>query len=152
MHYHNFNFARNTNESCFQFMIMYVNMFYCYILCLLLTYIAFKIKNKIYDIIISILFLISFLIPNNLSCKPLEYFNINIILGEICSTSQTHLFINYYFLGFFIGFALFYNNDITTYNSLQNSNMYKPFYYLKDTIGFFFKLANWKHILIIYER
>ena len=149
MHYHNFNFARNTNESCFQFMIMYVNMFYCYILCLLLTYIAFKIKNKIYDIIISILFLISFLIPNNLSCKPLEYFNINIILGEICSTSQTHLFINYYFLGFFIGFALFYNNDITTDNSLQNSNMYKPFYYLKDTIGFFFKLANWKHILIV---
>jgi len=27
--------------------------------------------------------------------------------------------------------------------------MYKPFYYLKDLIGFFFKLANWKHILII---
>ena len=149
MHYHNIIFKTNTNNSCFQFMLIFVNMFYCYCLCLLLTYIAFKIKNKIYDIILSILFLIYYVIPNNLFCESLEYFNINIILGEICSITKTHLFIKYYFLGFLIGFAFFYNNDITTDNSLQNSNMYKPFYYLKDLIGCFFKLAKWKHIIII---
>ena len=149
MHYNNFDFKTNTNNSCFQFMIILVNMFYCYCLFLLLTYIAFKIKNKIYDITISILLVIYYLIPNNLYCESLEYLNINIILGEICSITKTHIFIKYYFLGFFIGFAFFYNNDITTDNPLQNSNMYKPFYYLKDLIGFFFKLANWKHILII---
>ena len=71
------------------------------------------------------------------------------MLGEMCSISKTHLFINYYLLGFLIGFALFYNNDITTDNSLQNTNMYKPFYFLKDAIGFFFKLSNWIHILIV---
>jgi hypothetical protein len=51
--------------------------------------------------------------------------------------------------GFLLGFALFYNNDITTENSLQNTDIYKPFYYLKDVSGFFFKLATWVHILII---
>ena len=71
------------------------------------------------------------------------------MLGEICSISKTHLFINYYLLGFLIGFALFYNNDITNENSLQNSNIYKPFYYLKDMIGLIFKSPNWLHLLII---
>ena len=150
MHYNdNFDFATNTNKSCFQFMIIFVNMFYCYCFCLLITYIAFKVKNKIFDIIISILFLINYVLPNGIYCKSPEYFNLNIILGEICSTTKTHLFINYYLLGFLIGFALFYNNDITTDNSLQNTNMYKPFYFLKDAIGFFFKLSNWVHILIV---
>ena len=149
LHYNNFSFSTNTNESCFHFMILFINMFYCYCLCMILTFIAFKIKNKIYDIIISILFIIYFVIPNNLFCDSLEYFNINIMLGETCSLSKTHLFINYYMFGFLIGFALFYNNDITTENSLQNSDIYKPFYYLKDIIGFFFKLATWIHILII---
>ena len=149
MHYNNFEFEKNYNASCFQYMLMFVNMFYSYCLCWLLTYIAFKIKNKIYDITISIIFLIYYLLPNNLFCESIEYFNINIILGEICSITKTHLFIKYYFLGFLIGFAFFYNNDIMTDNPLQNSNMYKPFYYLKDLIGFFFKLSNWKHIIII---
>ena len=150
MHYNNkIDFIKNTNKSCFHFMIIFVNMFYCYCFCLLITYIAFKIKNKIFDIIISTLFLIHYVLPNNIYCDSVEYFNLNIILGEICSVTKTHLFINYYLLGFLIGFALFYNNDITTDNSLQNSNMYKPFYFLKDAIGFFFKLSNWIHILIV---
>ena len=149
MHYHNFTSHTNTNESCFQFMIVMVNLFYCYCICILLTYISFKIKKKIFDIIISIIFLIGFFLPHEISCDYLDYFNINVLTGELCSITYTHFFIKYYFFGFLIGIALFYDNDITQDNSLQNSNVYLPFVYLKDLIGLLFKSAAWVHILII---
>ena len=91
--------------------------------------------------------------PHSFSCKSYledhNYFNIEFLFGETCSITFTHLFINYYFLGFLIGFALFYNNDITNENSLNNSTIYKPFNYLKDLIGLMFKSPNWVNILII---
>ena len=151
MHYQDIDneLAGNINNNCYHFMIIFVNLFYCYCFCIILTYLSFKIKNKIFDIVISILFLINFFLPNELYCHSLEYFNINIILGETCSTTFTHLFIKYYSLGYLIGFALFYNNDITVENSLEISNMYKPFYFLKSFSGLIFKMANWIHILII---
>ena len=149
MNYHNFDDKTNTNDNCFSFMLIVVNLFYCYCFCIIITFLSFKIKNKIFDMAFSILFVIYFFLPNELFCNSLEYFNVNIILGESCSTTYTHLFINYYIYGFLIGFALFYNNDITNENSLQNSNIYKPFYYLKDMIGLIFKSPNWLHLLII---
>ena len=150
MHYYNFKkLTGNINDNCFHFMIIFINLFYCYCFCIILTYLSFKIKNKIFDIAISILFLINFLLPNELYCDYLEYFNVGIILGETCSTTCTHLFIKYYSFGYLIGFALFYNNDITVENSLQISDVYKPFYYLKSISGWIFKSPNWIHILII---
>ena len=149
MNYQNFTSQTNTNESCFQFMIIMVNLFYCYCFCIILTYLSFKIKKSIFDIILSILFLVAFLLPNELSCEYFEYFNINTLLGEFCSTTYTHLFIKYYFFGFLIGFALFYDYDITQDNSLQNSDIYLPFHYLKDLIGLLFKSSTWVNILII---
>ena len=153
MNYANYHEEDNFNENCFEFMIIVVNLFYCYCLCIFLTYISFKIKNKIFDISLSIIFIIYYFLPNSISCKSYldihNYFNINLLFGETCSITYTHLFINYYFLGFLIGFALFYNNDLTNEYSLQNSNIYKPFYYLKDIVGYIFKRATWVHILII---
>ena len=150
MHYQHFKeLAGNINENCFHFMIIFVNFFYCYFFCILLTYISFKIKHKIFDIAFSILFVVNLFLPNELFCSSLEYFNINIILGETCSVTYTHIFINYYFFGFLIGFSLFYNNDLTAENSLQITNMHKPFYYLKTISGLIFKSSNLVHILII---
>ena len=113
-----------------------------------MTYLSFKIKKSIFDIILSILFLGAFFLPNEFSCQYFDYFNINVLLGEFCSTTYTHLFIKYYFFGFLIGFALFYDYDITQDNSLQNSDIYLPFHYLKDLIGLLFKISTWVHVLI----
>ena len=153
MHYENYNEKNIFNQNCFQFMIIMVNLFYGYFFCILITYISFKIKNKIFDIVLSIIFVISFLLPNNLSCNSYledhKYFNVHLLFGENCSTTYTHLFINYYFFGFLIGLAFFYNNDMMNENSLQNTNIYKPFYYLKDFIRILFKSTNRIHVLII---
>jgi len=153
MQYQNFKEISSQNKECFQFMIIMMNMFYCYLFVLIITYLSFKLKSKKYDYLIILIFLINYLLPNNLSCKSISdinsYININLLLGEICSTNFTHLFINYYFLGFLIGLALFYNNDITHENSLQNSSIYKPFHFLQDIIGFIYLRSN-KFNLLIY--
>ena len=149
MNYQNFESSTNANTSCFQFMIIMVNLFYCYFFCILLTYISFKIKKKLFDIIISICFIIGFFLPHEFYCDYTNYFNINVVLGEKCSTTFTHLFIKYYFFGYLFGIAIFYDNDITQENSLQISEIYIPFSYLKDLIGFLFKRSVWVHLLII---
>jgi hypothetical protein len=152
MQYQNFKENSSQDKECFQFMIIMMNMFYCYLFVLLVTYLSFKLKSKKYDYLIIFLFLINYLLPNNLSCKSIleinSYININLLLGETCSTHFPHLFINYYFLGFFIGLALFYNNDITHENSLQNSSIYKPFHFLQDIIGFIYLRSNKVNLLI----
>ena len=151
MQYQNFNEKIFESKDCFQFMIIMVNMFYCYIFVILLTYISYKIKNIKLDFFFAILFAVYYFIPNNILCKAYynEYLNTKFLFGETYSTKYTHLFINYYFFGFLIGLAIFYNNDITNENSLQNSNIYKPFYFLKDMIGFIFLKSFWIKILII---
>ena len=152
MQYQNFKEISSQNKECFQFMIIMMNMFYCYLFVLIITYLSFKLKSKKYDYLIILIFLINYLLPNNLSCKSISdinsHININLLLGETCSTNFTHLFINYYFLGFLIGLALFYNNDITHENSLQNSPIYKPFHFLQDIIGFIYLRSNKINLLI----
>ena len=152
MQYQNFKEDSSLNKECFQFMIILMNMFYCYLIVLIITYLSFRIKSKKYDYLISFLFLINYLLPNNLSCKSIlkinECINIKLLLGETCSTHFPHLFINYYFLGFLIGLSLFYNNDITHENSLQTSSIYKPFHFLQDIIGFIYLRSNKVNLLI----
>ena len=153
LNYRNFSDQIYSDDSCFQFMLIMINLFYCYCIFLLLIFISLKIKNKIFDIVISLLFLISFFLSHSISCQSYlqdhKYFNINLLFGESCSTTYTHLFINYYFLGILIGFSLFYNNDITNENSFQNSDNYKPFHYLKEINGAIFKSPTWANALII---
>ena len=151
MQYQYFNEKQFDSKECFQFMIILVNMFYCYIFVIVFTYISYKIKNIKCDYIFSILFVIYYLIPNNILCKYYynDFLNSKFLFGETYSTKYTHLFINYYFLGFLIGLSIFYNNDITNENSLLNSNIYKPFYFLQDIIGFIFLKSFWTKILII---
>ena len=44
--------------------------------------------------------------------------------------------------------ALFYNNDITHENSLQNSSIYKPFHFMQDIIGFIYLRSNLFNLFI----
>ena len=153
MQYANYKEQDVLQGNCFNFMIIMVNLFYCYFIFIILTFVVFKLRKKLFDIIISIIFIINFFLPHNISCysyfEEHNYFNLKLFLGEKCSTTYTHLFINYYFVGFLIGIALFYNNNITNENSLQNSGIYNPFSYLKDFIGILFRCATFIHVLII---
>ena len=94
-----------TNSECFQFMIIMINLFYCYLLFILLMYFGFKLKNKIYDLIIFIILIINFIFPNDFICNYQsinnQTLNIKLLFGESCSTKITHLFLKYYFFGFF---------------------------------------------------
>ena len=147
------NFVENIsdNTECFHFMILMTNLFYCYLFVILLTYVSYKIKNSKFDKIIVIAFLIYFFVPINFLCKAHfnNYFNIHFLFGERYTVKYTHIFMKFYFYGFLIGLSLFYNNDITHEKSLQNSSIYKPFYFLRDIIGYIFLMKFWVKILII---
>ena len=142
-----------TKSECFQFMIIMINLFYCYLFFILLMYIGFKVKNKIFDFFIFIILLINFVFPNDIICNYQSIndktLNINLLFGETCSTKVTHIFLKYYFLGFFIGLSIFYNNDITHENSLQNSSIYKPFHFLQDIIVYIYLRTFCTKLLII---
>ena len=151
MHYQNFTKINMNNKECFQFMIIMVNMFYCYLFVILLIFISYKIKNTKFDYSILIIFILYYIFPNNFLCynSPNRYFNIDFLFGETYTTKYTHLFIKYYFIGFLIGLSIFYNNDITHENSMRNSQIYKPFYFLQDLIGFIYLKSFIIKILII---
>ena len=153
MQYSNYEEQDGIKENCFNFITVMINLFYCYLIFIILTFVSFKLRKKLFDIIISIIFIINFCIPNSVSCTSYlekhNYFNIKMLLGEKCSTTYTHLFISYYFFGFLIGIALFYNKDITNDNSLQNSGIYNPFSYLQDFTRILFRCSTIIHVLII---
>ena len=140
MQYQHFSDSNYDNKECFQFMIIMTNLFYCYLFVIILTYISYKVKNTKIDQIFIIIFLIYFFIPNNWLFHHPKYksFNISFLFGENYTTKYTHLFINYYFLGFLIGLSIFYSNDITHEKSLSNSPIHKPFYFLQDIIGYIY--------------
>ena len=152
MHYRKYGDYFFKDKECMQFMLVMINMFYCYLFIIFIIYISYKLKNKKFDYTVIIIYIISFIIPNNISCVSSEdkILNINLLFGEFNSIKFTHLFINYYFLGFLIGLALFYNNVITEDNSFINSPIYKPFYFLEDIIEFIYLMSfNLKLIIII---
>ena len=154
MHYKNLGEEVFKFKECMQFMLVMINMFYCYLLVILLIYISFRLKNKKFEYAVVIIYIINFLLPNNLSCASStdRILNINLLLGETDSIKITHLFINYYFLGFLIGLSIFYNNDITQENSFINSSLYKPFYFLEDIIKYVYLMSfPLKLIIIIFS-
>ena len=154
MHYRKYGEELLQDKECMQFMLIMINMFYCYLLVILITYTSFRLKNKKFDYAVVIIYIINFMIPNNFYCVSSvdKYLNINLLLGEIDSIKFTHLFINYYFLGFLIGLALFYNNVITQDNSFINSPVYKPFYFLEDIIEYIYLMSfHLKLIIIIFS-
>ena len=132
-------------KCCFQFIVVFINFFYCFLILLLLTFISFKLKKKLYDYIILVLLIINLAVPNNINNKVslvngelTGYFNIKMLFGEYCSLKFTYLFLNYYTLGFFVGLAIFYNNDLTQDNSMDKSSLYKPFSFCAKFIRFFY--------------
>ena len=149
--YSSFNEINYDDKECFQFMIIMTNLFYCFIFFILLIYISYKIKNSKFDLIIVIALLCYFIIPNNWLMKgpKNDYFNISFLFGENYTTKFTHLFINYYFLGFLIGLSIFYSNDITHEKSLSNSPIHKPFYFLQDIIGYIYLRSPLLKIIIL---
>ena len=142
---------KDYKAGCFQFIIFTTNLFYCYIIVILLTYFSFKIKRLIYDYLVIAIFCLNYVVSNNFSGESIKDYNINIhlLFGEISSTKFTHLFFNYYFLGFLLGLSIFYNNDITRQNSIQNSPIYKPFHFLQNIIRFFYLRSFMINLFII---
>ena len=155
MQYHKNNNTQDDFQCCFQFIVVFTNFFYCFLIILLLTFISFKVKKKLYDYFILLILIVNIVV----SFIPLEmifqdivekgYFNIKILLGEYYTIKYTHLFFNFYALGFFVGLAIFYNNDLTRTNSMDKTKIYKPFPFCSIFIKFFYLRSVVFNIILI---
>lgn len=125
-------------DTCFKFVVVCLNMFYCNSLVMVIFYISSRIKNKIFDIMIFFIFILN-TIFFFVSCKSYkgEYYSFDLFMGEACSLKYPHLFINLYLTGFFTGLSVFYYKDVTMRNSMATDiRIYKPFNFCYVFIAF----------------
>ena len=117
----------------YKYVYICVNTHLSFIFFLLVVYLSFKLKSKIFDVIITlaffanticIYFTIEKFYPTYLNSF---HFDINYLFGENFSLKYTHLFINLYFVGIFIGIIYFYYIDIISAKPLDSYTKFIPF-------------------------
>lgn len=137
--------------NCFKFVHIFMNEFICCTGILIIFYISFRLKNKKFDYSIFI-FLILNIILSFLSMNSFikgELYSLNIFMGESSSLKYTHLFINTYLIGFFLGISIFYYRDMISKNPLGNHNKYRPFSYCHKFIIQADRLSKNKKLTVI---
>ena len=129
---YNDNYPRGYTFS-YKYVYICANTHLSFIFFLIVVYISFKLKSKFFDVIISLAFLINTICiyftirkfyPSYLECF---HFDINYLFGENFSLKYTHLFINLYFVGIFIGIIYFYYIDIISAKPLDSYTKFIPF-------------------------
>ena len=113
--------------NCFRFANITFNEFYCFIFFLLIIYICFKLKKPVFDYCILILLFINICLTY-LGCGNVQLtdYNMDEIQGHEFTEKRTHLFLNYYLIGIFIGMSYFYYGDMISQNAISQ-NDYIPF-------------------------
>ena len=136
--------------NCFRFANITFNEFYCFILFLVIIYICFKLKKPVFDYFILLLLFINICLTY-FGCGKvtLTDYNMNEIQGHEFTEKRTHLFLNYYMIGIFIGMSYFYFGDMISQNSISQ-NDYIPFNFCYKIISFIDPLSKWIKLLITF--
>lgn len=138
--YYNYNnYTKPGFVSCFRFVTISTNLFYCFLFVMLLLYVCYKIRSKIFDIIIAVIVLINMclckLSYSDTSIDNTSHVTVRLLGGNSYSQIITHLFINYYMIGLFLGLIFFYHGDIISSDSIMIGNNYYPFSFCWDIIA-----------------
>ena len=125
--------------NCYRFTNIYCNFLYCFIFVILLLYVCFKLRSKLFDIIVAVLVLINICLTY-LSCidksvADMPNVTVRLIAGHSYSQKYTHLFLNFYMIGLFVGIIFFYHGDIISSDSLLLGNNYYPFSFCWEIIA-----------------
>ena len=134
--------------NCFRFANITFNQLYCFIFLLLIVYICFKAKSRILDFCI-LGGLILNICLTILSCEvfnnaiPFDNYTISEIQGHAVTEKKTHLFINYYLIGSFVGLSYFYYGDMISQNALSLNQDYYPFGFCYSIVTFLDPLKQW---------
>lgn len=136
-----FNYYDKTTSfsNCYRFINIYSNFLYCFVFVILLLYVCFKLRSKVFDIIVTILVFINicltyFSCPDTL-VPDMSNVTVRLIAGHSYSQKYTHLFLNYYMIGLFVGIVLFYHGDIISSDSIMLGNNYYPFSFCWELIA-----------------
>ena len=153
--------------NCFKFTNIFVNEFYCFIFILIIVYLSYNIRKKWFDIFWGIALIVNS-VCSFLVMSPIQYTELNNTEGDVPVTDSshyytythmmghnynekyTHLFINFYLMGFLIGLCYFYYHDAVDKNSMtQDKEKYLPFSFCYSVIK---KLDNMERFTITLIR
>lgn len=116
------------NYACFDFVMLFNNLFLSTIFTGLIVYFCLLIRKKYFDFTITVIIVINYFLIF-LYCLLLDYNNnfvtqmtLDFIFGETISLIQTHIFFSTFFLGFLFGLTYFYYVDV-----INNSILYTDF-------------------------
>ena len=153
--------------NCFKFTNIFVNEFYCFIFILIVVYLSYKFRNKWFDIFWGIALIANsvcaFLVMSPIQYTELynaegetevtdysHYYTYTHMMGHNYNEKYTHLFINFYLMGFLIGLCYFYYHDAVDKNSMtQDKEKYLPFSFCYSLIK---KLDNMERFTITLIR
>lgn len=141
--------------NCFKYVNIGVNTHLCFIFLLLIFYISFKLKSRIFDWLILILFILNsmliycsvFFLYNDKEND--KYFNVNYLFGENFTLKYTHLFINLYLIGVFVGIIYFYYIDVISSKPLDSQINYSPFGFCLSLVKILDSLSNAARNIIV---
>lgn len=139
---------------CYKFVYYSINQFYCFIIITLIVYISLRIKSQLIDYGLLILWFINiiliFLFKNDLSLdhNDNKYIMIH-ILGQNTTEKLTHLALNYYLIGVWLGFCYFYYYDAISHQSQCQSNQYVPFRFCYHITVFFDTMKKWVKVIVL---
>lgn len=147
-----FNYIKYTEKgyaNCYKFTNILSNELYYIILFAFILYLVFRFKPKFFDKIIILLFIV------NVSLSFLCYYDalfdkmtMEFIFSQTYSEKFTHLMINYFFIGFFIGICYFYYNDAVSADSYAQSEKDLSFNMCFKVIKFIDSLKSKTKIII----
>ena len=120
---------------------------------LIIIYLVFKFKDELFDKFILLLFILNTLL-NPLSCHHYlgEKFNIEIFGGETCTIKYSHLFLNKFIFGMFVGIIYFYHNDKVSQTPLGKTyfkDKFIPFSYCRKFMEFLDKTSPGIKIIFV---
>lgn len=78
-----------------------------------------------------------------------KYFNVNYLFGENFTLKYTHLFINLYLIGVFVGIIYFYYIDVISSKPLDSQINYSPFGFCLSLVKILDSLSNAARNIIV---
>ena len=131
-------------SQCFKFIYLFVNEHYSFIIALIIFFFSFKLQSKKFDITIVTFFIFNFLL-SYFSTRNYtgRHYHFIFALGETASIKYTHLYLNSYMAGVFVGVSCFYYKDaLSTHPIETNVRKYKPFSFCYSLIMLFDHLGK----------
>jgi len=142
-----------------KYSLIFINEFYAYTLLMIIFYLSILFKTQILDYIIVVLnfgaYFANYWIIEFKSNEEV-YYSYQLVFDNFITTRYPHIVFNFFFLGAMSALICFYDQDISSSNSICNEDKVIPFKFCYHMIKFFDYLIEkgrkfWVFLLLLLQ-